>query len=161
MPRPRLNVVAPSFTPLPYGLFSALADVTRNPRTFHWEAGVQWESICASSTTTFDPCVSVTGSAGLDVGPAPDKAETASYEQRGATPFTVLAEIDCSAPGFWDRAGVDINRVFTQAEQWQVERALWTGIAAGVPVVYPHLAEDTAVTDGSVVLQTGQNTLNG
>lgn len=161
MPRPRLNVAAPTFTPLPYGLLSALSDVTRNPRNFHWEAGVQWESICASSTTTFDPCVSVTGSAGLDVGPAPAKSETAEYERRGATPFTLYAEIDCSAPGFWDRAERDINSVFTQAEQWQVERAFWTGMAAGVPVVYPHLAEDTAVTDGDVVLQTAATMVTG
>ncbi len=154
MPRPRLNVVAPTFTPLPYGLLSALVDITRNPRDRHWQAGVQWESICAGGSTTFDECFAVTGSAGLDVGPPGERVATTDYEQRGATPFTVYSELDCSTPGFWDRADADVLNAFTQSEQWQVERALWTGLAAGQPVVYPHLAEDAVVTDGTVTLQT-------
>lgn len=164
MPRPRLNVNAPTFTPIPYGLLSALGTEIRSPGGAdgrHWQMGVQWESLCASATTTFDPCISVTGSAGLEVGPAPVKAETTEYVRYGATPFTVYAEIDCSAPGFWDRANDDINNVFTQSEQWQVERAFWTGVAGGQTVVYPHLAEDAEVVESGVVLQTAATIVTG
>jgi len=163
VPRPRLNVEAPTFTPLSFGLLSALAPVTRpvTPTDRHWEVGVQWESVCAEASTTFDECFAVTGSAGLDVAAPGERVATAGYARRGATPFTVYAEIDCSAPGFWNRSDVDIDRVFTQAEQWQVERAFWTGLAAGQPVVYPHLAEDTALVESGVTLQTAATLVSG
>lgn len=154
MARPRLNVAAPAFTPLPYGLLTALADRVRTPRDPHWEAGVQWESLCAGASTTFDECFAITGSAGLDVAPPGERLATADYDRRGATSFTVYAEVDCSAPGFWDRAEADATTVLTQAEQWQVERALWTGQSANRLVVYPHLAEDAELVDGDVTLQT-------
>lgn len=152
--RPRLNVTAPVFTPLPFGLLTALGDSIRTPSESHWQAGVQWESLCAGGSTTFDECFAITGSAALDVAPPGERVATASYDARGATPFTVYAEIDCSAPGFWDRGDADTRAALTQSEQWQVERALWTGLAAGQPVVYPHLAEDSALEESSVTLQT-------
>lgn len=163
MVRPRLNVPAPTFTPLPYGLLSTLDFAIRTPDTRHWEAGVQWESLCAEGSTTFDECFAVTGAAELDVTPPGPRTATADYERRGATAFTVYSKLDCSAPGFWDRMNADGEATFTQSEQWQVERAFWTGLAANRQVVYPHLAEDTAliVNDGLVTLQTAVTTVTG
>jgi hypothetical protein len=163
MPRPRLNVPAPLFTPLPFGLLATLATEIRTPTNRHWEAGVQWESLCAEGDTTFDECFAVTGTAESDVAPPEQRAETASYTRRGATPFTVYARLDCSAPGFWDRMDADANTAFTQSEQWQVERAFWTGLAADKVVVFPHLAEDAELVtaDGSVTLQTAATVVTG
>lgn len=159
MTRPRTYVDSPTFTPLPYGLLSTLATNIRQPSDHHWLAGVQYESLCANASTTFDDCVSVTGSANGFVVPAPTRTETTSYTQRGATPFTVYTEIDCSAPGFWDRMESSVNESFTQSEQRQVEQAFWTGVAGGQNVVYPHLAANAVVTDSSVTLQTAATTV--
>lgn len=159
MPTPRANVNAPAFTPLPYGLLTALDVETRYDNGSHWQNGVVWESLCAQSGTTFDQCVSVTGTGGAGAPAPPAKTETAELDVRGATPFTVYAEVDCSVPGFWERAEELTRNVITQSEQWQVERALWTGLAGGQPVVYPHLASNAEVTDGSVLLQTSATTV--
>ncbi|WP_405112693.1 hypothetical protein OG559_04285 [Micromonospora sp. NBC_01405] len=66
---------------------------------------------------------------------------------RGATAFTIFTEVDCSAPGFWERATETVNDLFTQSEQWQVKRAFWTGQAAGQPVIYPRLAGNTQIVE--------------
>src|SRR5690554_5291721 len=102
MPGPRQIVQPPTFTPLPYGLLTTLRDDIR-PGDARWMAGVTWESICAQGETTYDECWSVTGSG--EAPPEPSaKSSTTEITRRGALPFTVFAEVDCSAPGFWDRA---------------------------------------------------------
>lgn len=154
--KPRTYVPAPAFTPKPFGLLSSLNAVIRSPSDPHWQAGVIYESICAIGNTTYDECFSVSGTGGsvAPVAPPPSKIATTEFTLRGATPFTVFVQMDCSAPGFWDRSLDSINSAFTQSEQWQVERAFWTGLAGGQPVVYPHLAANVDVWDGNVLLQS-------
>jgi hypothetical protein len=78
----------------------------------------------------------------------------------------VYAEIDCSAPGFWDEQDAYVTDALTRVEGWQVERAFWTGTAAGVAgAVLPHLAATSAVIEqGSgyvTTLQLAATTVTG
>lgn len=159
----RLHVPAPNFTPLPYGLFSAVQ--WRDDADPHWRLGITYEPLCGGVGTTYEGCFSVTGSGGPPP-PPPAKTSTGDFTRRGATAFTVYSDIDCSAPGFWDRAESAAIELVGRAEQRQVERALWTGVAGLQPVVYPHLAEDTAFIEndgqpGSVTLQTAATVVTG
>lgn len=161
----RLYVPPPTFTPLPYGLLSALGSEIRNPRDKHWQTGVTYESLCGTgAASTYDECFVVTGS-GLNPTTPPEpeaKSATNSMDVRGATPFTVYAEVDCSAPGFWNRANEMVGDALTRSEQWQVERAFWTGEAAGQPVVHPHLASDYELYDDmNILLQTAATVVTG
>lgn len=137
------------FTPLPYGLW----DTVQHPAATgpHWQQGITWVERCPVGDTTYDECTSVTGTG---APPAPP-AKTANVEQgsRGATPFTVYAEFECSPVGVADAETV-ASDALDRVEQQQVEAAFWTGVAGGQDVVFPHLAADTEVLDGEVVLQT-------
>lgn len=168
MALPRDYVEGPSFTPLPHGLLSALASEIRTPIDTHWEGGVTYETLCGAGDSTYDECFAVSG-VGAVATPAPPAAKsyTASIDKRGATSFTVYAEVDCSAPGFWDRAEESAEDALRQSEQYQVEYALWTGRANGATVVFPHLAASTAIVDDNgytlqtaAVLVTGGNVLD-
>ncbi len=163
--RPRQYVESSSFTPLPYGLLSALASEIRNPDDAHWTGGVTYEPLCGAGGSTYDECLTVSGTASGDtVVPAepPAKSGTTDITVRGAMPFTVYAEVDCSAPGFWDRAAQYGAEALAQSEQYQVEQSLWTGIAGGGAVVYPHLAANVAVYDDhGYLLQTAATSLVG
>lgn len=160
--KPRTYVAAPSFTPLPYGLLSTLEPDIRRPANNHWQFGVNYEPICAESNTTFGDCFAVSGNGLGIVGDAPRKIATATVARRGATPFTVFSEVDCSAVGFWDRAEEVVGNSFTQSEQWQVEYALWTGLADGQITVFPHLAANTVVVDEfGITLQTAASPASG
>lgn len=162
--RPRHNVASSTFTPLPYGLLDALAPYVRTPADLHWQGGVTYETLCAAGDTTYDECFAVTGVGSRETTPPepPSKSETASITIRGATPFTVFAEVDCSAPGFWDRAEEFGADALAQSEQYQVERALWTGTAGSGTVVFPHLAADTALVDAyGYTLQTAATQIIG
>lgn len=158
MAGPRQYVSAPSFTQLPHGLLSTLAGVIRTPSDDHWKGGVTYETLCGAGGSTYDECLVVSGTgSGEVVEPAepPAKSATASLLTRGATPFTVFAEVDCSTPGFWDRAERSVRDALAQSEEYQVERAFWTGVAGGGGVVYPHLAADTEYEDAyGALLQT-------
>jgi hypothetical protein len=161
--KPLFYVDKPAFTPLPYGLLSTLASSIRSSVDPHWENGVRYETLCAASDTTYSDCLVVSGT-GQPPAPAPVKNATAETEQRGALPFTVFAEVDCSAPGFWDRAEDSVRGVITRSEQRAVEYAIWTGIAGGASVVHPHLASTTEVlgTDYmATVLDTATTVVSG
>lgn len=145
--KPRTYVSAPSFSPLPFGLLSSLSGAFRTASNSHWQFGVNYEPICAQGSTTFSRCFAVSGTGLGPVGSPPAKAPTTGIDQRGATPFTVFAEVDCSAPDFFDRAELIIGDTFTQSEQWQVENAFWTGVAGGQLTVFPHLAANSTVID--------------
>jgi len=142
----RMLVDPPRRQPMPFGIFTVVdnreAEVLRDP---HLLQGVEYQPLCGGSGTTFDYCV--TG------GPGPAFSPTASRQMRGATPFTVFAEIQCSPVGdTWDQAYEDVTDILQTTEQYQVERALWTGQVAGLnDQMYPHLAEDTAVITPVVV----------
>jgi hypothetical protein len=136
------------FTTLPYGLWDTIQ--TPSSDGSHWQNGVTWIERCPTGATTYDECISVTG-----VGAPPEPpAKTANVEQniRGALPFTVHAEFECSPVGL---AGAEAiaSDALTRVEQTQIETAFWTGTAGGQPVVFPHLSADTEIVDGDVVLQ--------
>lgn len=138
----------PTFTPLPYGLWDAAQKPTAPA---HWQQGVTWIEHCPTADTTYDECISVTGSG----APPEPAAKTDNVEQtfRGATPFTVYARFDCSPVGV---AGAETvaRDALARVEQQQVEAAFWTGTAGAQPVVFPHLAANAEVLDTQgIVLQ--------
>jgi hypothetical protein len=136
------------FTALPYGLWDTIQ--TPSSGDSHWQNGVTWVERCPTGATTYDECLSVTG-----VGAPPEPpAKTANVEQsmRGALPFTVHAEFECSPVGL---AGAEAiaSDALTRVEQTQIETAFWTGTAGGQAVVFPHLGAATEIVDGDVILQ--------
>jgi len=165
MVAPLNQVESPDFTPLSYGLWSVVQD--RSATGDRWRSGVTWQPICGTSNTTYDECITVTGTGGPPPAPAA-KAATHTIAARGAQPFTVFAEVDCSPVGFdndpFERSNAqNAARVaLSQTEMIQVERAFWTGIAGGQAVVFPHLAEDTAFTNSdNIIMQTAVTTVTG
>jgi hypothetical protein len=115
--------------------------------------GVTWEDICAGTGTTIADCDTsapvVTGS-GMIAG----LSATTSRTVWGATPFTIYCEVDCSPVDFYDNADVLTAATLAKFEDYQVERAFWTGVAGDrnnvggyANAVLPHLAANTAVTE--------------
>lgn len=142
-------VRAPSVTPLPYGLMSVVQMV--NDPDIHWRNGIQYQpDVCDPAAVTLAQCPVVTGYT-KDV-------TSDGLPTRGAQPFTVYADISCSAPGgFWEDAEARAVAALIGGEGRAVEETFWTGIV-DTPVgevVYPHLAADTEVFDstGIVLLQ--------
>lgn len=140
----------PGFTPLPYGLWDAVQKPSiDNP---HWMQGVTWIERCPTGGTTYDECLSVTGTG----APPEPAAKTDNVDQtfRGATPFTIVTEFDCSPVGLRDAATV-AEDALARVESRQVEAAFWTGVSGSQTVVFPHLAADAEVLDSQgIVLQT-------
>lgn len=146
----RQIVDPPAPAGLPYGLWDAAQHPA--PASPHWQQGVTWTERCPTGATTYDECLSVTGT-GAPPAPAA-KTDNVGQTDRGATPFTVYAEFDCSPVGLRDAETVASNAL-ARVEQQQVEAAFWTGTAGGQPVVFPHLAADSEVLDAQeMVLQT-------
>jgi hypothetical protein len=146
-----MPVGAPVKEPLSHGLAS-VADVRPEPMSGgqvnpHWRQGVFWEDVCPDGGTTYDACISAL-SLGVSGLPAPDvKAATADRTFWGATPFTVMVEIDCSPPGFWDNVDATVAKTFTEAEAFEVESVFYTGVVSGQTIAYPHLLSTTARSD--------------
>lgn len=136
------------FTALPYGLW----DTIQHPPTEgpHWQQGVTWSERCPTGDTTYDECLAVTGTSGPPEPPV--KAANVDQTYRGALPFTVYAEFECSPVGIPEAESI-ASDALDRVEQQQVETAFWTGRAGGQPVVFPHLAASSEVLDGEVVLQ--------
>lgn len=146
----RQIVDPPAFTSLPYGLWDAAQKPT--PDNGHWQQGITWIERCPDGGTTYDECLAVTGTGGPPPEP-PAKADNVDQTFRGATPFTVIAEFDCSPVGLRDAETV-ASDALARVEQQQVEAAFWTGSAGAQTVVFPHLAADTEVLDAQdIVLQ--------
>ncbi|WP_460071077.1 hypothetical protein [Streptomyces sp. YKOK-I1] len=137
------------FTTLPFGLWDSLQ--TPSPDGVHWQQGVTWTERCPIGDTTYDECLSVTGTGAPPEPPA--KTDNVEQQFRGATPFTVYARFDCSPVGLGD-AQTAAQDALARVEQQQVETAFWTGAAGGQAVVFPHLAANAEQLDGDVVLQT-------
>lgn len=137
-----------AFTPLPYGLWDTVQQPS--PDGVHWQQGINWIERCPVGDATYDECLSVTGTG----APPEPPAKTANVDQstRGALPFTVYAEFECSPIGLAEAESV-ASDALARVEQTQVETAFWTGTAGGQPVVFPHLAAGAEVLDGTVVLQ--------
>lgn len=141
MAGPRQIIDPPVFSPSPFGLLSAAQPATSSGT--HWQNGVTWESNCLNSNTTYEECITVTGSSGPPPA-APTMVADTNYFQRGATPFTVFAKFNCSPVG--TNVQELANEALRATASWQVERALWTGLAGAQAVVWPHLAASVAVT---------------
>lgn len=146
----------PAFTPLPYGLLSAAQDLSASPPP-RWQAGLTWQSTCPSGDGTYDPCLTTLEDEEPPVTP-PEKGETAQFDLRGATPFAVYARMDCSAPGFWERAQQSATEAMVRVESAEVERIFDTGVpvrGSDDVTAYPHLrATEAVVEPGGAVLQT-------
>lgn len=149
MANARPIVDAPGFTPLPYGLWDAAQHPTAPS---HWQTGVTWIDRCPDGSTTYDECVTVTGTGAPPAPPA--KTDNVAQDFRGATAFTVYAEFDCSPVGLADAVSV-ASESLARVEQAQVESAFWTGAAGGQPgIVLPHLASSaTVLDDHGIILQ--------
>lgn len=137
-----------AFTPLPYGLWDTIQHPA--PGSAHWQQGITWIERCPTGDTTYDECLAVTGTG----APPEPPAKTANVDQafRGATPFTVYAEFECSPVGIPEAESI-ASDALDRVEQQRVEAAFWTGAAGGQQVVFPHLAANTEVVDGDIVLQ--------
>lgn len=137
-----------AFTPLPYGLWDTIQHPA--PGGAHWQQGITWIERCPTGDSTYDECLAVTGTG----APPEPPAKTANVDQafRGALPFTVYAEFECSPVGIPEAESI-ASDALARVEQQQVETAFWTGSAGGQPVVFPHLAADTEVVDGDIILQ--------
>lgn len=149
MGNPRQLVAPPAFTPLPYGLLTAVEQVPAGDT--HWAGGITWQSTCLDSmgTGTWDECITVTGTGGTAPPPPPTKAATFARDTRGATPFTAMVEFDCSPVGN-EEAQLAATNALAQAGSFQLERAFWTGQVAGFNnIVQPHLAAATQVIEVS------------
>lgn len=154
----RQIVNGPGFTPLPNFLW----DAAQHREDDHWQQGVTWEEWCGNAATIYDECIAVTGSGGQPPAQA-SLSNTVTQVNRGATPFTVYAEFDCSPVGqgitqadLVDRA----EQVLLRQESYQVSKAFWTGSAGTITSVFPHLAANTVVNDPqNIVLQTAASPL--
>jgi hypothetical protein len=153
MAGPRQIVDGPSFAPLPYGLWEAVQQpAAAGP---HWQNGITWIDRCPTGDTVMDECIAVTGTGGAPTGQATLSSNTVQTN-RGATSFTVYAEFDCSPVGLSDAASV-ASEALDRVEQWQVERAFWTGVAGksgtvATTTVFPHLAANATLSDSAGIL---------
>lgn len=160
----RQIIDSPAFTPLPNFLW----DAAQHPSDLHWQAGVTWQERCGGAGTLYDECIAVTGTGGT---PAAQASLTANVVQqnRGATPFTVYAEFDCSPVGqgisqadLEDRAAEALDKM----EAFQATQAFWTGVAGEAvggtdqTTVWPHLAANATLDDPQGIrLQTAASPL--
>jgi len=143
----RQIVDGPGHQPLPYGLWEAVEE--RTPDDPHWQQGVIWVDRCGGGGTTYADCIAVTGTGGA--APADNLEANADQVWRGATPFTVYAEFDCSLVGLPDATSVATDAL-DRVESFQASRAFWTGVSGtsggtGQVTVYPHLAANADLDD--------------
>lgn len=159
----RQIITGPEFTPLPNFLW----DAAQHPAADHWQQGVTWMEWCGGAGTTYDECLAVTGTGGAPAAPAA-LASNVTQANRGATPFTVFAEFDCSPVGqglseadLIDRAAQALDKT----EAYQITRAFWTGVGGKAnstdqTTVWPHLAANTTLDDPQGIrLQTAASPL--
>lgn len=140
------NVYAPisipdDFTPSLYGLFSAVNWLTNVDA--HWKGGVQYDSDCAKSSITTSPCVS--GSPDFSVL---TKSATFSHVVRGARPFTVYTEHDCSAPGGgWENIMDRVKTAHSHSAPTLAEQCFWNGSTIKGAPVFPNLSTTGPIFD--------------
>lgn len=166
----RLIVERPGFTLPPYSLTSV---VDWRDGDQHWKAGVEWETVCGDADSTYDECVIVQATSGASTGTPvpfpqpPAKAFTGQRENYGATPFTLYAEVDCSAVGFYDDSTEWVRELFERTEHKELEKVFATGVVAGQALAqFPHLMSDVPIgdaeADGSIVkLQLAATVVTG
>lgn len=166
----RQVVDGPQFSPLPNFLWDAVQHPTPAGLGPHWQNGVTWIERCGGAGTVYDECIAVTGTGGTPAAQG-SLASNVTQLNRGATPFTVFAEFDCSPVGQGlteaDLKG-KAEEALSKMEAYQVTRAFWTGTAgyAGAPpgtsqaTVWPHLAANATLDDPQGIrLQTAASPL--
>lgn len=164
MPGPRQIVDPPAFTPSPFGLLSVVEFPT--PLSPHWENGITYQPNCATPLSTYDECIAITGVGGAPPPQSTFNVNSVSIAPRGATPFTVMVEFDCSAVGN-EQARRIAETAMAGSESWQVERSFWSGLAgtgaSGLQnVVFPHLAANAQLLDSQgILLQTAAVSVSG
>lgn len=157
----RMFVGPPVYTPARWGLWDSIDHVEDGgltPVTLdeleadtdhgHWQLGVKFEvdSFAFAGVTT-DPC---TGA------PATKTPTQVGIVTRGATPFTVFAEIQCSPVGHWEDYAARTVQALKNGEARAIEREFWTGAGGTMP----HLAASVAVTSNNELVQTAATDLN-
>jgi hypothetical protein len=158
----RQIVDGPAFSTLPYSLWGAIQHPV--PDGPHWQNGITWQDFCPQvPDTMYDECLTVTGTGGAPPAfPTLPVGGNVSSINRGATPFTVYAEFDCSPIGLdasGDRATAE--SALAKLESYAVERAFWTGQAGSQSVVWPHLAANAQFLDtNQIVLQNVESQLS-
>lgn len=166
----RAIVEQSSFEPLPYGLLSVATDRSASAPN-HWAAGVTWDEHCPAGSSTFDRCLVLARDGSTEsttTAPTPaskGQSDSTTYRSRGAVPFTVVYELDCSTPGFWDQSERRAREGLVRDESRQVEAVLSQGVtgASSTAVVWPHLAADTALVDttGAILQLPATTPLSG
>jgi hypothetical protein len=134
------------------------------PQPTHWAQGVTYSPMCGANTLgglIYDECLVVTGVGGAPPPPTDMTTNQVQSSPRGAQPFTTFVEFDCSTVGN-ETAQASAEQALAMAEPWQVERAFWSGLAGGQPVVYPHLAANAQLVDATgILLQTAAVNVTG
>lgn len=111
----------------------------------HWLGGIQYDANCAEAAITTSPCVS-----GSPDSSVLTKAATFSHVVRGARPFTVYSEIDCSAPGGgWENDRDRAVVALTQAASTLVEQCFWNGQTGKGAPVFPNLSTTGPLFDST------------
>lgn len=145
-------------TPTPYGLLS-VANQPPNDGPY-WQGGVTWQAMCVTGLgSTYDECLSPVVTGGGASPAASTLQPNIGLILRGASPFTVYVDFECSPVGNTE-AQAKAETAMQQGGAFQVERTFWTGLVqdrpgqTAVAGVFPHLADDTQQLDGSTFLQT-------
>lgn len=139
----------PVFTSLPFGLWDA---VQKPQAPSHWQNGITWVERCPEGDTTYDECISVTGT-GAPPEP-PTKTDNVAQVFRGATPITIYARFDCSPVGIGE-AEQAAQEALSRVENTRLEESFWTGVVGGQVAAFPHLAANAEVDDDqSILLQS-------
>lgn len=128
----------------------------------HWRNGITYPAIACGGgvSSTYDLCVT---SAPPVTGANPTKSDNSGRDWRGATPFTLFTEIDCSPVG-WAQDSERITReALLRWEHIAVEEVFTTGVVTGQSdIMYPHLSANTVVldpTDSLITLQPAATTV--
>jgi hypothetical protein len=155
----RAIVSGPSFNALPYGLWDVAQKPT--PENSHWQLGITWEERCNAGATTYEECITVTGTGGETVAAPASKSDNVDQLFRGATPFTVFTEYTCSPVGRTvEETNALAEAALLKVEDWWISRAFATGVSGGASTVWPHLSATTALTDPqNITLQTAATQL--
>lgn len=161
MPSEHALVTVPDlFEPGRYGLTSVVNWIA--PTDTHWQGGIQYDADCTEVAVTIMECISGAPS------PIPAKGRTWSRLVRGARPFTVYDEIDCTPDAnWWDVGETRALRALANSGPMQVERTFQLGTTAvtggGAPLIYPNLTSTGPIfaSDGHILLQPASTIVSG
>lgn len=127
------SVTVPDLFEAADGLMTAITWLS--PTDSHWKAGIQWQPDCTAALPTIMPCIS-----GAPASVA-NKAKTWSSLWRGARPFTIFDEFDCTPDEYtWDGGKDRAVRALTNSGPIALEQTVWSGVTNNAPaIIYPNL----------------------